>query len=92
MIRRVIVSRLERPEGQSQYVKNDVGEAVFHGFGVGFEELSGGVGNYTTAIIEWASGRVEEVPADMIRFVVPTVQLPKEPARVWLGKYWRDSK
>lgn len=49
----------------------EVGEAVFHGFGVDFEESSTGFGNYSTAIVEWPTGQVEMVRADKIRFIDP---------------------
>ena len=47
------------------------GEALFHGLGVGYEEGETGIGNYSTAIVEWPDGRVESVVADRIRFVTP---------------------
>jgi hypothetical protein len=49
------------------------GEAVFHQFGVSFEEFESGPGNYSTAIVEWPDGRVEAVPVNCIQFIEPTV-------------------
>ena len=51
-----------------QRVKQDLGPAMFHQWGVDYEEFEAGTGNYSTAIIEWADGTVENVRADMIRF------------------------
>lgn len=52
-------------------VKIDAGEAVFHQFGVAYEEFENGPGNFTTAIIEFPDGRVESVCVEMIRFLDP---------------------
>lgn len=72
--RKVIVSRnlpLPRVEGQSRtlYALQPVGEAAFHQFGVGYEEFESGAGNYSTAIVEWPNGDVENVPVEHIKFV-----------------------
>ena len=45
------------------------GVAVFHQFGVGFGEFETGVGNYTTAIVEWPDGTIESVPVEYVRFL-----------------------
>lgn len=48
------------------------GEALFHQFGVTFEEFESGPGNISTAIVEWPDGRVEEIcPLDLLRFLEP---------------------
>ena len=47
----------------------DIGEAVFHGFGCDFEEFESGPGNFSTAIVEWPDGRLENVPVHRVRFV-----------------------
>ncbi len=74
--RKVIVSKLvgHPIEGsyRQTYTLEPHGEAVFHQFGVDYEELDGGPGNYTTAIIEWPDGKVESVPVEHVKFVVPT--------------------
>ena len=68
-MRPVIVSGW-RPsiDNPRQNVKQDLGPAQFHQWGVDYEEFEGGPGNYSTAIIEWADGTVDNVRADMIRF------------------------
>ena len=40
------------------------------GFGTMWEELNNGVGQYTTAIVEYSSGVITEYPVENIRFVV----------------------
>ena len=47
----------------------DKGVAVFHQFGVDYEEFENGPGNYSTALVEWPDGTVESVRADRIRFM-----------------------
>ena len=76
---RVIVSKLVRQETSSAvtgsvtvaYPLVPQGEALFHQFGVSYEEFETGPGNFTTAIVEWPDGRVESVPAEHVRFVTP---------------------
>ena len=49
--------------------KEAVGNAVFHKWSMGFEELEVGTGNYATAIIELTDGTVQNIEAELIRFV-----------------------
>ena len=76
-LRRVIVSKMvptfPAGAGRAVYVPEPQGEALFHQFGVGYEEFDAGPGNYTTAIVEWPDGRVESVPAQHVQFVTPNV-------------------
>mgnify|MGYP000019679574 CR=1 FL=1 len=77
-LRKVTVSKfiahsVEGSTYKKTYVLEPQGEALFHQFGVGYEELDGGPGNYTTAIVEWPDGHVESVPADQVQFVIPTL-------------------
>lgn len=72
-LRKAIVSHLvgHKIEGTHRlnYVLTPTGEALFHQFGVGYEEFESGPGNFTTAIVEWPDGRVESVPAAHVQFV-----------------------
>jgi len=72
-LRKVIVSHVVgyQQEGthRLRYVLEPQGEAMFHQFGVSYEEFEAGPGNYTTAIVEWPDGRVESVVAEHVRFV-----------------------
>ena len=84
--RKVIVSKPVRQElttnGTGRVVATyplvPQGEALFHQFGVSYEEFEAGPGNYTTAIIEWPDGRVESVPAEHVQFVV-VMPIPAAP-------------
>lgn len=76
--RKVIVSHMvgHKTEGRMKYVLEPKGEALFHQFGVGYEEFESGPGNFTTAIVEWPDGQVESVVADHIKFVSPATATP----------------
>jgi len=45
------------------------GGAEFMEFGVDYEELETGVGNYSTAIIKLYDGTVKNVPVENIKFI-----------------------
>ena len=74
-LRTVMVSHMvAQPQVGSdriRYALEPQGEALFHEFGVGFEEGETGFVSYSTAIVEWLNGRVESVVVDRIRFVTP---------------------
>ncbi len=75
-LRKVMVSHLvsepsELGYGRRTWKLQETGCALFHQFGVGYEEFENGTGNFTTAIVEWPDGRVESVPAEHVRFVTP---------------------
>jgi len=61
-----------RISGRTISAWEEVGEAVFHGFGSDYEEFETGAGNFSAAIVEWPTGQVEMVRADKIRFLSPT--------------------
>lgn len=67
-MRKVMVSEYEK-QGDGRFKLEEKGEAVFHQFGCNYEEFEGGVGNYTTAIIEWLDGTVGNVPVEHVRFL-----------------------
>jgi hypothetical protein len=74
-MKKVLVSKLvsKRVEGsaRNQWVLEPAGEALFHQFGVSYEEFESGPGNYSTAIVEWPDGKLENVPVDHVQFVTP---------------------
>lgn len=76
-MRKVIVLKWQRNAnastvtGQRYMEKVADGEALFHAWGVEFEEFETGAGNYSTAIIERADGTIETPKADMIQFIEP---------------------
>jgi hypothetical protein len=66
-MRKVMVSKFGMPGDQP----TERGVALFHEFGTDFEELRDGLARFSTAIVEWPDGRVENVPVSLIRFVDP---------------------
>ena len=72
-MRKVIVHHYVKPdpiEGVSQnYILVKKGEATFHAFGMAYEEFESGPGNYSTAIVEYPDGIVENVPVERIKFI-----------------------
>lgn len=73
-MRKVVVSHMKsvpNPVGSGRNVweLQESGEAIFHQFGVGYEEFETGLAPYSTAIVEWPDGRVENVYVEHIRFV-----------------------
>jgi len=68
-MRKVMVTHLVWLPGQTRGVPQEKGIATFHQFGVAYEEFDNGPGNYSTAIVEWADGTVENVPVERIRFI-----------------------
>jgi hypothetical protein len=69
MMRKVKVFQWERLEGEKQYAKVEKCHATFHQFGVDYEEFETGPGNYSTAIVEYADGQIDNVPVALIQFV-----------------------
>lgn len=51
--------------------RKKLGEAIFHQFGCTFCEFDTGPGNYSTAIIELDDGKVLNIDAENIKFIVP---------------------
>ena len=73
-MRKVMVSELvwkPRPDPQkgNMQVLVEKGVATFHAFGIDYEEFEGGPGHYTTAVIEWPNGTVDNVPVRNVRFL-----------------------
>lgn len=57
--------------GRGVWVKEARGEALFHQFSLDYEEFDTGPGPFAVAVIEWPTGVVELVRADLIRFLEP---------------------
>ena len=67
-MRKVMVIQNFYSDGKWELV--DRGEAVFHSFGLDYEESSDGLMcGFSTAIVEWHNGKVEMVRADRVRFL-----------------------
>jgi hypothetical protein len=56
-------------ENKSYLEKVADGEAVFHQFGMAYDEFENGPGCFSTAIIEREDGTVENVPVEHIQFL-----------------------
>ena len=74
-MRRVKWGMYERNPETKKYELVPKGEASFLQFGVDYEELDGGPGMYTTAVIELDNGEVKSCPVQNIKFITP----PEEP-------------
>ena len=70
-MRKVIVYKWDCNESGYR-CKTELTSAIFHQFGVGYDEIGDTVGQFTTAIIEYADGQLDNVPVELIRFVEPT--------------------
>lgn len=58
----------EIPSGGIREIMIPKGEAIFHEFGVDYEEFETGSGHYSTAIIELPDGTVRNLPVGQIKF------------------------
>jgi len=68
--RKVKVYRWElNDKGRRTGRKVEKCEAIFHSFGVDYEEFETGAGNFSTAIIEHNDGSVQNIGVEMIRFI-----------------------
>ena len=77
-MRKVFVSEYVQIPNESGFgtkwiLQEKDGLAVFHQFGMDFEELPGGVACFSTAIVEWPNGTIQSVPAKNVRFLVAEV-------------------
>lgn len=68
-MRKVNVLAYERKEGDSFYSKVSDGIALFHEWGVSYEEFDAGPANFSVGIIEREDGKIELVSAEMIIFI-----------------------
>lgn len=69
-MRKVMVSELSWSPEAKRNVKKEKGEALFHQFGIDYEEFeTAGPAQFTSAIIEWPDGQVESVGVPFIRFL-----------------------
>jgi hypothetical protein len=66
--RKVMVLQYVQREDK-KWKLEDRGEAIFHQFGCNYQEFETGPGNFTTAIIEWPNGTLENLPVHMVRFL-----------------------
>jgi len=57
------------PSKSGSYEKVWVGTATFHQFGLDYQDLDGGIGTFSTAIIELGDGTIKNVPVELVEFV-----------------------
>lgn len=68
-MRRVRVYRWEQKENKTAFEKVEIAIGYFHEFGVDYEELEFGVGNYSTALVEMPDKKIVNVPVELITFI-----------------------
>jgi hypothetical protein len=68
-MRKVMVSEHKTQVSSGIWYLEEKGEAMFHQFGVNYEEFEACAGNYTTAIVEWPDGTISNVPVEHVRFL-----------------------
>lgn len=68
-MRRVMVSEYRKQAPPHSWRMEEKGVAIFHTFGNGYAEFETGAGNFSTAIIEWPDGTVDNVPVQHVRFL-----------------------
>lgn len=69
-MRKVIVYKIiDNPKHKK--VEDGKGEAVFHKWGVSYDEFESGPGAFSTAIVEREDGSIENVPVESIKFITP---------------------
>ena len=68
-MRKAMVSEYKKVEGTRDSRLEEIGVAIFHQFGVDFEGFEQGIGNYSTAIVEWPNGKISNVRAERVRFL-----------------------
>jgi hypothetical protein len=53
------------------YEKVEIGEALFHQWGVDYEEFESGPGNFSVAIVEYNDGSIKMIYPPYIKFLPP---------------------
>jgi hypothetical protein len=71
-LRTVMVSEHVKQEHGGRWNLEEKGIATFHAFGMNYQEFESGAGNFSTAIVEWPDGRIDNVPVEHVRFITPT--------------------
>lgn len=72
-MRKVTVFKREIiPAGGAKLVER--GWAWFHDFGLDYEELNDGVGSFTTAVVEFPDGTLENIPLPLVKFEEPYIE------------------
>ncbi len=61
---------LRNESGSFYNEKAWTGTGLFHQWGCDYEEFETGPGNFSTAIVEMEDGTIQNVPCDMVQFVL----------------------
>lgn len=56
-------------EEDQQFNKELIATAIFHQFGVDYDDLIKGIGSRSAAIVEFDNGSVKLVPLELIQFI-----------------------
>ncbi len=75
-MRRVMTMKVVCDRNGRRTGYEESGEALFHQWGVDFEEFETGAGNYTVAVVERPGGTVELLPVHLIRFLDEAPDFP----------------
>jgi len=69
--RKVMVSQYRSitKNGKKYWDPVEIGEAIFHEWGCDYTEFESGPGNYSTAIIEFDDGSIENIEVKLIKFI-----------------------
>jgi hypothetical protein len=65
----IVTGIIRQPDGN--WARQTRGEAMFLDFGIDFEELSSGVATFSTAIVCWPDGLIENIPLQYITRKMP---------------------
>lgn len=65
----MVLKQVPHPDKPGRYVFADSHQAVFHDFGVDYEEFETGPGNFSCGIIEDDAGRVQCLHFNYFRFL-----------------------
>jgi len=69
---KIMVSHYTYSKADKTYAAREKGEALLHGFGLDIMEGNdGNFASFSVGIIEWPDGKMELVPANLIRFIEP---------------------
>ncbi|HBO6312776.1 TPA: hypothetical protein ACSPMR_005505 [Pseudomonas aeruginosa] len=75
-MRRVMTMKVVCDRNGRRTGYEESGEALFHQWGVDFEEFETGAGNYTVAVVERPGGTVELLQPHLIRFLDKAPDFP----------------
>lgn len=98
-MRKVIYSEyVKKTGGDRRYSElEEMGEAVFHQFGIDYQEFESGGAPYTTAIIELPDGSMKNIAVENVRFIddkeetVVEINIVREMFRFNSKQHWENT-